>query len=307
MTASPDYAKMFDQFFKRGQMFSTYKTAFLYALTDIGLYDDGDLIGRHWIKQDGNFVTLKLDFLAIRLARYYWEILDSGIRHVPKAWAEKRGDINIFEILRNEKRLKIPTLEELEHDSMSNLRKKVIEKSIKQEVLKNLSTKEMQDLYTENRYKNTISLHKSIIYFMKHNMKQIKVELGIKMADHLENRNPAMKTFEEDEAGVNKNSPFYTYIQNHHLSPTKYEDTNPEEHSSDDRLEDMSERINELRDKIRDACKRKDRSESYPDYTCSEMFQLLEEYLNILPNDRKYGNVGFFIRRKPHKRGRGVQ
>ena len=215
MTTSPDYAKMFDQFFKHGQMFSTCKTTLLYALTDIGLYDDGGLIGRHWIKQDGNFVTLKLDFLAIRFARYYWEILDSGIRHVPKAWAEKRGDINIFEILRNEKKSTVPTLKEIASDSMSSFRKKIIRYSIKQEILENLLKGESKNLYRKNLHKDSISIDKNMVYFMKNNMKQIKSDLRTKMENYLKIQNPGVETFEDGRIRISRDSPFYAYIRNH--------------------------------------------------------------------------------------------
>ena len=84
----------------------------------------------------------------------------------------------------------------------------------------------------------------------------------------------------------------------HVRSSEEHKNTDSRKHSSDDgSFEDMLEKTNTLRDKIQDICKKRDMNKSYPNYTYSEMFQLLEKYLNILPNNEKYSSIGYFIKK----------
>ena len=81
---SKEYGEMFRNFYDHGKMDSTYKGAFLYALTDVGHYGDKDLIGREFLQQEDGKIKMQLDFIAIRFIRYYWEIINFRIRHMPE-------------------------------------------------------------------------------------------------------------------------------------------------------------------------------------------------------------------------------
>ena len=59
--------------------------------------------------------------------------------------------------------------------------------------------------------------------------------------------------------------------------------------------EEMISKVEELRQQIQDICKKKDLEEDYLDYSHSEMFELLEDYLKLLPADIKYRDVRNFL------------
>ena len=61
--------------------------------------------------------------------------------------------------------------------------------------------------------------------------------------------------------------------------------------SKDDTLEDTIKKINELRTTIKENFKKKDLEENYADYSYVEMFDLLEKYIEIMPNKSKYNNI----------------
>jgi len=54
---------------------------------------------------------------------------------------------------------------------------------------------------------------------------------------------------------------------------------------------DILEKVNNLRKQIQSSCKKKDLEENPLGYSYEKMFQLLEVYLKLLPNDPKYGHI----------------
>jgi len=58
-----------------------------------------------------------------------------------------------------------------------------------------------------------------------------------------------------------------------------------------DTLEETIKKINELRITIKENFKKKDSEENYADYSYAEMFDLLEKYIEIIPNKSKYDNI----------------
>ncbi len=61
--------------------------------------------------------------------------------------------------------------------------------------------------------------------------------------------------------------------------------------SKDDTIYETVKKINELRIKIKEKYEKKDLEENYADYSYVEMFELLEKYVEIMPNKSKYYNI----------------
>ncbi len=226
------FIDMFNDFFKKGNMASTYKPVFLRALTDIGKYDDHNLIGREWIHHEAGGIKLELDFIAIRFIKYYWDMeIAFRMKHMPIRMADPNNPIedtlNIIKLIRdkasdmkrnaainiinnmspetlNESKqisseiqnslelLNPPTLDVIASDEMKKFREDVINKSIKPEVLKNLLT-DMPDLYQRVRAENYILLDSSTIGFMKKFYLIIRKALNCVLAEHLEKNNPSAR------------------------------------------------------------------------------------------------------------------
>ncbi len=221
------FSVMFNNFLKKGSMASTYKIVFLRSLTDIGKYGDDDgLVGKDWIENEGDKIKITLDFVAARLAKYYWDMdIAFGMRHTPKKMVDASNpdaDIKIVKIIRDERakiikenmictirdmtseviesnerirrvmeslsRDKPPTLEHLASEKMAEFRKEVI-KSAMREVLEHLP-KDMPNLYTKVKAQNCILVDPSIIGFMKNYAPMIKKALNYALAIQLEKNNP---------------------------------------------------------------------------------------------------------------------
>lgn len=58
-----------------------------------------------------------------------------------------------------------------------------------------------------------------------------------------------------------------------------------------DTLEETIKKTNKLRITIKENFKKKDSEENYADYSYVEMFDLLEKYIEIIPNKSKYDNI----------------
>ena len=72
-------------------------------------------------------------------------------------------------------------------------------------------------------------------------------------------------------------------------------DDNEQEKSSlflkNDTIEETIKKINELRLIIKEKYEQKDSEENYADYSYVEMFELLEKYIEIMPNKSEYNNI----------------
>ena len=212
-------------------MSSTYKVIFLRSLADVGKYGDDSLIGKQWIHREGNRIKLDLDFIAVRFAKYYWDMdVAFSMRHMPEGMAdpndpnrdvriiklvrEKAADLNRQQLINEVKRmsddtittpwkagreaqsvlqsLNPPTLETLASDHMEEFREDVIKQSLKPEVLPHLKT-DMQDLYENVHRKNYIMLDYNIIQFMNEFSLIINRALNYVLAAFLDKRNPSAR------------------------------------------------------------------------------------------------------------------
>lgn len=225
------FVKMFGNFFKKAHMVSSYKAVFLKALADVGGYGKEELVGKKWICPHGDKIRLDLNFIAVRFAKYYWDMeIAFQMRHIPERMANKekpKDDVVMIDLVRKksaemvrekiievaktmngkilndsgalcieiQKQLSMqnpPTAQQLASENMAEFRKEVIKRGIKPEVLKKL-WKDMPDLYTIVPRKNYIELNASIIEFMKEFSPVIKKALNYTLAEHLEKNNPSAR------------------------------------------------------------------------------------------------------------------
>ena len=220
---------MFDSFFRHGVMISTYKAVFLRSFIDIGRYEDDGLVGKQWIHNDGETIKLDLDFIAIRFAKYYWDMEASfKMRHTPERMADHNHpekDINIIRIIHDKiadirrkdiiiatekmdsktlnelpqiydvlqkdlEEIKPPTLNKLAENGMAEFRDTVIRDAIKPEVLKNI-LKDMPNLYESKKGEKYIVFDLELAKFMKKTAYVINRALNYIIALHLEQYNPS--------------------------------------------------------------------------------------------------------------------
>lgn len=226
--ADHNYAEMFDGFFKESQMSSTYKPMFVRALADIGKYGQADLVGKQWICRGGDKVRLDLNFVAARLAMYYWDMEAAfAMRHTPERMADHKNplhDIGIVKLVRNQEKqrrkkamkriiddmddytlanperasrkmgsaweINPPGLAELASEGMAEFRIEVI-KSM-QEVLDHLQS-DMPVLYEWNKAERYIEFDAELMDFMKDSMHTIKQASCHMLACKLEKINPSAR------------------------------------------------------------------------------------------------------------------
>lgn len=203
-----DYDTLFQDFYEKGKMASSYKCVFLHALTDVGLYEEHDLIGREWIKRNDANVILDLNFIAVRFIHYYLEIVNQEINHVNPGSAAPNNNVNIISLIKEEK-IKNQPLESLTKPALKDFRKKIIKKSIIAEVVKNLKN-EMKGLYQKTPSKDTIEFDSNLLDYFTKNASDIKEKLSIKLKLHLERHNKKKKF---TSINVNTDSPFYMYCK----------------------------------------------------------------------------------------------
>ena len=220
---------MFNNFFKKPNMASTYKPVFLAALVDIASRRrGGPLDAGRWISTEGGRVCVDLELVAVPFARYYWDMAAAfKPRHTPARMADPGNpgrDINIVGLIRDEmRRMKEdeackegtgagaakaagrkrgaapspaggmpPTLRKLASDEMAGFRGKVVAKSIRREVIPSLR-KDNFGLYTSGRGKGCIVLDAAAMEYMRRNAAALKTALSELVARHLEANNPAAR------------------------------------------------------------------------------------------------------------------
>ena len=221
---------MFNNFFKKPNMASTYKPVFLAALVDIASRRrGGPLDANKWISVEDGRICVDLELVAVPFAKYYWDMAAAfKPRHTPARMADPGNpgrDINIVGLIRDEiKRMKEeeacrertgagatkalrgrkrraapspaggmpPTLRELASDEMAGFRGKVVARSIRREVLPSLR-KDKFGLYKPGRGKDCIMLDASAMEYMRRNAVALKTALSELVARHLEANNPAVR------------------------------------------------------------------------------------------------------------------
>lgn len=216
------YADIFNGFFKRPRMASTYKPVFLAALVDIASRRrGGPLDAKKWLADEGGRVRVDLELVAVPFAKYYWDMA-AGLnpRHTPARMADPDNpgkDISIVGLIREEMaRIKEeeacreregaargqkrggpavgmpPTLDQLASDEMAKFRGRVVARSIKREVLVHLRNDKF-GLYRAERGRNSIVLDAEAMAYMRRNAVALKTALSDLVAKHLEANNPAMR------------------------------------------------------------------------------------------------------------------
>lgn len=207
-----EYAILFKKFFAIGGLQGPHKCIFLHALTDIGLIDNDDLIGKEWISQDGPDVTLDLNFMAARFAKAYHGILGLDIKYSPA----RKNQPSILSTFKEYTGSDCPTLVYLASGEMKSFRNRIIRRDIIPEVLPNLvdqTNKEkppdFPEMYARRRGTNTIVFKRSLINFMKSKRGYLRHELGKKLRNYLEELNPGK---EISGTFVDPDNPFYQYV-----------------------------------------------------------------------------------------------
>ena len=208
-----NYSDLFNNYFEKASLGSTYKPVFLHALTDVALFDNDDLIGKQWISVDNDTITLDLNFIAVRLTKAYWPISDFSIYHTPASAKDiPSKEITILKIIQNQKAIHPGdvSLETLSSDDTSAFRKSVIQQSIKPEVLKKLKN-DFGDMYETVPRKDLIRFDIELINFMKRNRSDIQKKAGRQIRDYLERLNSGI---ENTGILVEESSPFFEYARN---------------------------------------------------------------------------------------------
>lgn len=103
------YADMFNAFFRRPDMASTYKPVFLAGLVDIAARKaGGPLDVEEWVssEEDGR-VRIDLNLAAVPFAKFYWDMLAGfGPRHTPVRMADdksrSRDVVNVVKVINAE-------------------------------------------------------------------------------------------------------------------------------------------------------------------------------------------------------------
>jgi hypothetical protein len=185
------YLLRFNTFFSKSEkLSSTYKPVFVKSLLDISDYDELNLlglIGHKWItKQDGKLIV-DLNFIAVRYIYYFGKLyfkFKLKQSHSPQ-------DANINKIFTDKfsptNTPKVYTIKSLAGEGFSSLRKEVINKSIKPEVLKHLD--KQNELYERVLHEDSIIVDYSIVPFFAIHREILIAALNFMITKYLENIN----------------------------------------------------------------------------------------------------------------------
>ena len=215
----PDYYKIFDKYLKNIHASSSYQYAILYALVDVGKYGAKEhIVGQRWIRQYENKIIVDLNFIAIRFIKYYWDIINSELRHTSKGMAvanKKGGDVNILDHIKEENLQGFPNLTTLSNSVMEEFRKKIINKSMKPEVLRvitnNLTCENNEKIIHKAYDKNSIEFDESFLYFLKYNADKLQDKISKELENHLKRINQDTKLKDVD---LSADNPFYLFLKN---------------------------------------------------------------------------------------------
>lgn len=208
-----DYNNLFEKFFNDdNNLQGPHKCVFLHALTYVSLIDKDDLIRKEWITQNDTEITLDLDFIAIRFIKVFHEMLNLDIKYSPAL----KNRPTVFSILEEYKEINFPTLAHLVSPKWELLRKEIIGRGIKPEVLRNLVEQTNKEkppdfpgMYDWTRGTNTIKFKKKLVDFIESKRDYLRYRLGKKLREYLEELNPNKKI---SESFVSLDNPFYQYV-----------------------------------------------------------------------------------------------
>jgi len=227
--AHADYASIFDEYLERIRPSSSYQYAVLYALTDVGT-DEKDSVGRRWITEYEDRVRVDLNCIAIRFIKYYWETIGSGLRHTAKGMVmvnKKAGDVNIIHHIKEESLQGEPNLKTLAEYSMHDFRKKIINKSMKPEVLRvitnNLRHADNTGIISKAYEQNSIEFDNSFLTFLKNNATKLKDKIGKGCENYLKTINQDSRL---ENTSISANNPFCSFFESRkHTNITSENDT----------------------------------------------------------------------------------
>lgn len=174
----------FNRFFKKQSLASTYKPTFVKCLLDIG--DCKDQEGKKWITDNGNELTVDLNFIIARFLRYYHPL---KFKFKLKQEAT-RNTIAIYDILERYKSQlgtkSVPSLKKLCSEKFSEIREITIKNDA---IQKQVMPKLLNDckIYTHDSKKITIK--KEIIEYMKNNKNVLTAALNNMISTYLEKCN----------------------------------------------------------------------------------------------------------------------
>jgi len=190
-----DYLSKFNSFFNTAKFSSTYKLVFLKSIMDISEFDESNkksVLGHDWIKQNGKVLRVDLDFIAVRYAKYYWDMFFKfRLRQ-----SQHPDDVSIHKFFTKDgEPIRPPKIEDLASKDYDVLRKQIITASISPQVLKKLIGE--IDFYKRIPYKPYIEFDSRIVSFL-HKFRGILIPaINYHLTRYLEKRNSSLQIAEK--------------------------------------------------------------------------------------------------------------
>ena len=196
-----EYLQKFNSFLSTSYFSSTYKLVFLKSLLKLADYQNSNsksVIGHKWIQQNGTTLKVDLNFIAVPFTKYYWDMFYKfRLRQSQTKNQYGDDDLNIHKNFKDENGIakKPPkTADELASDEYDSLRKKIIERSIRKEVLIHLSP---SGFYKIAKGKSHIIMDSRIISFFKKYRIILDSAINYKITKYLEGINKSPQIAEK--------------------------------------------------------------------------------------------------------------
>ena len=176
--------EQFNLFFNKSTQSSTYKPTFMKCLLDIGNCKDDE--GKEWVKDNGEYYTVDLNFIIARFLRFYHPLKFQ--------WKLKQETttktIAIYGIFDRYKELvgikSAPSLKKFCSEKFSDIREETIKHAAIQDNVMPLLLKDC-NIYEHDRKKITIK--KEIVEYMKNNRSVLLAALNNMISIYLEKCN----------------------------------------------------------------------------------------------------------------------
>lgn len=157
-----EYLQRFGIFFRHADFSSSYKPVLLKSIMDLADFGDEKLVGNQWLEKLDGKLKVELDFLAVRYAKYYWDMFYKfRLRQ-----SHNPSDVNIHQFFKDkdENPQEPPSLQDLASEKYREIRKSIITRSIRPEVLRKLN-KDL-GLYEIINGKNYVFFDYGIVAFL---------------------------------------------------------------------------------------------------------------------------------------------
>lgn len=196
-----DYLQKFNSFLSTASFSSTYKLVFLKSLLELADYrisEPKSVIDHKWIQKDGTTIQVDLNFIAVPFTKYYWDMFYKfRLRQSQTKNQYGDDDLNIHKNFKDEHGIakKPPkTADDLASKEYDSLRKKIIERSIRKEVLIHLSP---SGFYKIVKGKSYILMDSRIISFFKKYRIILDSAINYKITKYLEGINKSPQIAEK--------------------------------------------------------------------------------------------------------------